>query len=83
MIIEELNHQTGYITLSMNNNELRTITNLLHKARNNISFSRIDYRINAELLTAITVLNYGKIPDFERKETNELYEKAGIKEGEE
>lgn len=83
MIIEELNHQTGYITLSMNNNELRIITDLLHKARKNISFSRIDYQINAELLTAITVLNYGKIPNFERKETNELYEKAGIKESEE
>jgi hypothetical protein len=76
MTIQEINRNTGTITLSMSDKELRTVTNLLCKARKHIEFSPKDYEVNAELFTAITVLHSGCIPSFERKHINELYAKA-------
>ena len=77
MIIEKIDRKSGFITLTMTDSELRTITNVLCKSRNKIDFNKTEYGINAELFTAITVLHHGKIPAFERKHINELYEKGG------
>lgn len=80
MNIEKIDTKTGYITLTMRDEELRTVTNLLCKARKTVEFTKSDYKVNAELFTAITVLHHGCIPAFERKHINELCEKAGEKE---
>lgn len=76
MLIEELNRKTGTITLSMSDKELRTITNLLCKARKKVDFNAQENVVNAELFTAITVLHHGRIPYFERNHINGLYERA-------
>lgn len=80
MNIEKIDTKTGYITLTMKDTELRTITNLLCKVRKEIDFTSDEYEVNAQLFTAITILHYGRIPAFERKHINELYEKAGCDE---
>ena len=76
MNIRELNCNTGSITITMRDTELRTLTNLLCEARKKIDFSADQYEINAKLFTAITILHHGKIPQFEREHINLLYEKA-------
>lgn len=60
----------------MSDIELRTITNLLCRARKTVDFTIKEYEVNAELFTAITILHHGMIPGFEREHINELYEKA-------
>lgn len=81
MNIDKLDGNTGSITLTMSDTELRTLTNLLCHARKHIDFSNNEYILNAELFTAITILHHGKIPAFEREHINELYEKGGVKNG--
>lgn len=76
MNIIELNSDTGNITISMSDIELRTITNLLCKARKKVDFTIKEYEVNAELFTAITILHHGMIPEFEREHINELYKKS-------
>ncbi len=77
MNIKKIDGETGSITLTMSDTELRTLTNLLCQARKHIDFSDNEYILNAELFTAITILHHGKIPAFEREHINELYEKGG------
>lgn len=77
MIINKIDGKNGSINITISDTELRTITNLLCKARNHIDFTKKEYTVNAELYTAITILHHGKIPTFERKHINELYEKGG------
>jgi hypothetical protein len=79
MNIREMNCNTGSITVTMRDTELRTLTNLLCRARKHIEFSADEYAINAKLFTAITVLHCGKIPKFERVHINELFEMADKK----
>lgn len=76
MNIREMNCNTGSITITMRDTELRTLTNLLCKVRKAVDFSADEYAINAKLFTAITILHHGMIPEFERNHINELYEKA-------
>lgn len=76
MNIEKFDKNTGLITLTLSEEELRTITNLMCKARKSIGFSKQDYKINADLFAAITIFHHGKIPDFELKFLTELYHKA-------
>lgn len=78
MNIEKIDRNTGYITLTLSDKELRTVTNLLCKARKQLNFSETEYIVNADLYTAITLLHCGNIPSFERKHINELFEKAGL-----
>lgn len=80
MNIEKTDGKTGNITLSMSDTELRTITNLMCKARNHIEFTPKEYTVNAELFTAITILHHGKIPAFELQHICELYKKGGVEE---
>ena len=80
MNIDKLNKNTGFITLTLSEEELRTITNLMCKARKSIGFSKQDYKINADLFAAITLLHHGIIPDFELKHLTELYHKASQEE---
>ncbi|MBP3359922.1 MAG: hypothetical protein J6N52_03640 [Clostridia bacterium] len=80
MNIEKTNGKTGYITITMRDAELRSITNLLCQAREHINFSKKDYIVNAELFTAITILHHGRIPEFELSIINELYNKGGAKQ---
>lgn len=77
MRINKIDEKSGFITITMEDTELRTITNLLCKARSQIDFDKKEYIVNAELFTAITILHHGMIPAFERKHINELYEKGG------
>ena len=76
MIIEKIDRNNGFITLEMSNKELRTITNLLCKAREKIDFDKTDYAVNAELLTAVTILHSGKMPNFELNLIKEMQDKA-------
>lgn len=77
MNIKQMDGKAGSITITMSDVELRTITNLLCKARNHIDFEKKEYVVNAELFTAITILHHGTIPAFELKHINELYKKGG------
>lgn len=81
MNIREMNCNTGSITITMRDTELRTLTNLLCQARKSVDFSADEYEINAKLFTAITVLHCGMIPEFERNHINKLYELAKEKRG--
>ena len=81
MEIREMNCDRGSITVTMRDTELRTLTNLLCKARKHIEFSADEYAINAKLFTAITILHHGKIPKFEREHINELFRMADEKDG--
>ena len=74
MNIKEMDCKNGFITITMRDTELRTITNLLCKARKVVEFGAKDFEINAELFTAITILHHGCIPEFEREHINDLYE---------
>ena len=76
MNIREMNCNTGSITITMRDTELRTLTNLLCKARKTVDFSADEYEINAKLFTAMTVLHDGMIPQFEREHINDLYKMA-------
>ncbi len=77
MFIKKIDSNSGFITLEMSYKELRTITNLLTKARKLKDFSELDYKVNAELFTAVTILGGGRIPKFELKHIKEMQEKAG------
>lgn len=77
MNIRNIDGKNGSINITMSDIELRTITNLFCKARSQIDFNENEYIVNAELFTAITILHHGKIPAFELKLINELYEKGG------
>lgn len=77
MNIKRIDGKLGSIDITMSDIELRTITNLLCKARSQIEFNKNEYIVNAELFTAITILHHGKIPAFELKHINELYKKGG------
>ena len=74
MNIREMDCKTGSITITMQDTELRTLTNLLCKARKVVDFEAKDFEVNAELFTAITILHHGCIPAFEREHINGLYE---------
>lgn len=76
MIIEKVDRKNGFITLEMSDKELRTITNLLCKARKQINFDKTDYAVNAELFTAITILHSGRIPNFELNLIKEMQDKS-------
>ena len=77
MFIRKINGENGFITLEMSYKELRTITNILTKARKLKDFNELDYKVNAELYTAVTILGGGRIPTFELKHIKEMQEKAG------
>ena len=74
MNIREMDCKTGSITITMSDTELRTLTNLLCRARKVVKFEAKDFEVNAELFTAITILHHGCIPAFEREHINGLYE---------
>lgn len=74
MNIREMDCQNGFITITMRDTELRTLTNLLCRARKAVEFEAKDLEVNAELFTAITILHHGCIPEFERNHINGLYE---------
>lgn len=74
MNIEKMDCKNGFITITMQDTELRTLTNLLCKARKAVKFGAKDFEVNAELFTAITILHHGCIPEFEREHINSLYE---------
>ena len=76
MNIREMNCNRGSITIDMKVTELRTLTNLLCKARKHIEFSADEYAVNAKLFTLITILHHGMIPEFEREHINELFRMA-------
>lgn len=82
MNIKEMDCTRGYATVTMRYEELRTLTNLLCKARKLISFKEMDLIVNAELFTIVTVLGNGCIPEFEREHIHTLYETAKIIEQE-
>lgn len=78
MNIREMDCKNGFITLTMRDTELRTLTNLLCKARKAVEFGAYDLEVNAELFTAITILHHGCMPEFEREHINDLYIKAKL-----
>lgn len=82
MNIKEMNCTSGYVTVTMRYDELRTLTNILCKARTRMSFKERDLRVNAELFTIVTVLDNGCIPEFEREHIYTLYESAKLLEQE-
>jgi hypothetical protein len=82
MNVREMNCNTGSITVTMRDTELRTLTNLLCKARKHVDFSADEYAMNAKLFTLITILHHGMIPKFEREHINELFRMADGKDGE-
>ena len=77
MNIKRIDGKNGNIDITMSDTELRTITNLLCKARSQIDFNKNEYLVNAELFTAITILHHGRIPAFELRLIKQLYEKGG------
>lgn len=77
MLIRKIDSETGYITLEMNYKELRTLANLICLARKENKLSELDYKVNAELYTAVTILGSGRIPKFELNHIKELQENAG------
>lgn len=79
MNIREMNCDRGSITIDMRDTELRTLTNLLCKARKHIEFSVDELAINAKLFIAITIRHHGMIPEFEREHINELFRMANEK----
>lgn len=78
MQIKELNTQTGWITLEMQDAELRTITNMFCKAKRDdkVDFTAKDYEIYSDLYAAISILHCGTLPDFELNHIRELRDKA-------
>ena len=76
MLIEKIDRKNGFITLEMSDTELRTITNLLCRARKQIDFHKTEYAVNAELLTATTILHSGRLPNFELNLIKEMQDKA-------
>lgn len=74
MNIDKIDCKSGVITITMRDTELRTLTNLLCRARESVEFGATDFQVNAELFTAITILHCGCIPKFERDHINKLYE---------
>lgn len=76
MLIKNVDRENGFITLEMSDSELRTVTNLLCKARERIDFNKTDYAVNAELFTAITILHSGRIPHFELNLIKEMQDKS-------
>lgn len=78
MQIKELNTQTGWITLEMQDTELRTITNMFCKAKRDdkVGFTAKEYEIYSNLYAAISILHCGALPDFELNHIRELRDKA-------
>ena len=76
MLIEKIDRKSGFITLEMSDIELRTVANLLCRARKGKNFSNEEYAVNAGIFTAITILHHGRIPAFEFKHIKEMYDKA-------
>lgn len=80
MNIREVDCKNGFITITMKDTELRTLTNLLCRARKVVEFEAKDFEVNAELFTAVTILHHGRIPEFERKHINDLYNRIKLLE---
>lgn len=76
MIIEKIDRKSGFVTLEISDEELRTVTNIFCRARKQQDFSKKEYAVNAELFTAITVLHHGRIPNFEINLIKDMQEKA-------
>lgn len=84
MQIRELNNKTGWITLEMQDSELRAITNMFCKAKksDNVDFTSKDYKVYSDLYAAISILHCGSLPDFELNHIKELRDKAEELNGE-
>lgn len=76
MTFNEINRKSRSITITMEEAELRALTNLLCHARKKVEFNKEHYKVNADLFTAITILHHGKLPAFELKLISELYQKG-------
>lgn len=76
MIIEKIDRKSGFITLEISDSELRTITNIFCRERKQKKFSKEEYKVNAELFAAITILHIGRIPNFEINLIKQMQDEA-------
>ena len=76
MIIEKIDRKSGFITLEMSDSELRMITNIFCRERKQKKISKEEYKVNAELFAAITILHSGRIPNFEINLIKQMQDEA-------
>lgn len=82
MKILNFDSDAGFTDLRFNREELRTLADILCKARKNQDFNQREYNVNTSIYMASTLLSHGCLPDFEFNHLKELRDKANTPKGE-